>query len=159
MLCQRCGKNEANVSLTQIINGNKSEMKLCSKCANLYGGINTTIPFDLGNLFEGLFEIPEAKQRKILKCDKCGLTYDEFKKQSKFGCDECYTAFNDRLVPVLKRLHGNVKHTGKLPSAYKERIEGERELARLKEELEVAIKNEEFEKAAELRDKIKALKK
>ena len=37
MLCQNCGKNEANIRYTQIINGVKKEVALCSNCAKKLG--------------------------------------------------------------------------------------------------------------------------
>lgn len=37
MVCQNCGKNEANVKYTQIVNGVKKEMVLCEECAEKMG--------------------------------------------------------------------------------------------------------------------------
>ena len=37
MLCSNCGKNEANVRYTRIINGEKTEFALCEDCAKKMG--------------------------------------------------------------------------------------------------------------------------
>ena len=31
------------------------------------------------------------------------------------GCPECYHTFYDRLLPVVQRIHGSVRHRGKKP--------------------------------------------
>jgi protein arginine kinase activator len=96
-------------------------------------------------------------------CGVCGATFEDFINGGKLGCPDCYDTFRDRMRGVLKNIQGSVKHTGKgsdearrlkAQTAPKELTEEEK----LKNELELAIKNEEYEKAAELRDKIKALR-
>ncbi|MCL2341908.1 MAG: hypothetical protein FWC53_02395 [Firmicutes bacterium] len=123
MICQNCGENEANVRYTQIINGNAKEMVLCSRCAGDMGidHIDLNMPIDLSSFFAdvlgsgydqefmpSLYETP-----KELKCDVCSMTYDEFVKLGKFGCANCYTAFADRIDPILKRIHGNNIYLGR----------------------------------------------
>lgn len=74
------------------------------------------------------------------------------------GCDKCYAQFKDRLLPLLKRVQGNTRHSGKLPRRVGDGLRTKRELERLQEELERAVKAEEYEKAVVLRDKIKSIK-
>ena len=50
MKCQNCGKNNANVRYTQIINGEKKEFILCEECAEKLG-INSKIHFDMNMNF------------------------------------------------------------------------------------------------------------
>jgi protein arginine kinase activator len=98
------------------------------------------------------------------KCAKCGLTYEDFKKIGRLGCGACYVSFKGSLAPLLKRIHGSNQHMGKSPSpvSMKElkittKLHDELEAA--KAELTKAVKKEEFEEAAALRDKIKFLEK
>ena len=87
------------------------------------------------------------------------------------GCADCYSLFRDEIMPTVRRVHGNTVHCGKNSPTYKveirERAERENEekpeenqlseLDSLKAQLDEAVKNQEFEKAAELRDRIKAM--
>ncbi|MFA5881294.1 MAG: UvrB/UvrC motif-containing protein, partial [Eubacteriales bacterium] len=73
------------------------------------------------------------------------------------GCPTCYDVFENKLDPVLRRIHGNPRHTGKIPKRTGGTIELRREIEELKRELQAAITSEEYEKAAEVRDKIRGL--
>jgi protein arginine kinase activator len=92
-----------------------------------------------------------------LTCKNCGATYSEFKKYGLLGCSECYESFSPTINPVIKRVQGNVEHTGKIPKKMGKEIMEKRRLSKLKEDLQKAIANEEYEKAAEIRDAIKSL--
>ena len=58
---------------------------------------------------------------------------------------------------MLKNIHGSISHTGKLPKKAAEPINRKRELNELKQKLQKAIENQEFEQAAIFRDEIKKL--
>ena len=63
-----------------------------------------------------------------------------------------------RLDPLLRKIHsGNTTHTGKIPKRTGKNINRKRKVSELKEKLQELIKTEEFEKAAEVRDKIRSL--
>ena len=75
------------------------------------------------------------------------------------GCNRCYEVFREHLEPTLRRIHGNTVHTGKLPKKGAGKIKLQRQIEQLKSELQAAVVNEQYEKAAELRDRIKELEK
>ncbi len=166
MKCQRCGDNEANVSYTQIINGEKTQLVLCDKCANELN-IGMNFNFDFNDVFSTFFNEPSfvktLEKPKAIACDVCGTTYDEFMSTGMFGCENCYRVFSNRLDNVLKRLHGSNRHVGKKlilnpqKSIVTTKKGKQTEIEKLKEELKELIKNEEYEKAAIIRDKIKKL--
>jgi len=106
-------------------------------------------------MYNNIPYIPSMPQK--LACEKCGMSYEEFQKVGKLGCDNCYNIYGERLKPILKRLHGDVIHKGKVPVKASKSIRVSKEIEKLKEELNMAVRNEEYEKAAEIRDKIKAL--
>ena len=83
------------------------------------------------------------------------MSFEEFKKVGRLGCDNCYVIYSDKLDPLIRRLHGNTKHTGKIPKRISETMKASKQIENLKEQLNRAIQNEEYEKAAELRDEIK----
>ncbi|HOM01504.1 MAG TPA: UvrB/UvrC motif-containing protein [Acetivibrio sp.] len=161
MLCQKCQKRVANVQMTQIVNNNKSVVYLCEQCAREEGKFNVMSPFSISDFFSGIMGFPymasAPQQNQDVVCETCGMSYEEFKKIGKLGCSNCYKVYGDKLVPLLRRLHGNIQYNGKFPSRAFGSIRISREIEKLKEQLNIAIKNEEYEKAAVLRDQIKSL--
>lgn len=160
MQCDMCGQKKASVHLTEIVNDQVSEMHLCEKCAK-EKSIGMEQQFGLADLLAGLSDFGKPAQKEELKeivCDQCGLTYDEFKKMGRLGCNQCYDAFAKQLVPLLKKIHGSCHHQGKSPKMMNQ-IQATQivTVAELRERLHGAIANEDFEKAAELRDHIREL--
>src|SRR5699024_1552432 len=160
MLCESCKKNEASVHYTQIIDGKMEERHLCEECASEDYNLDFENPFSMNKIFTGLIDNiqEDKKKRKELKCDNCGLSYRQFKKDGKFGCSNCYKTFKNNLYPLIEGLHGHNIHRGKIPQNVDEEIGLMREEEKLKRKLNDAVKKEEFEEAALLRDELKALK-
>lgn len=176
MLCSNCGKNEANVRYTRIINGEKTEFALCEECAKKVGldDIDFSMPINFSNFLSDFFDddalLPSFAKVGVEKCPKCGLTYNEFVNNGKFGCGECYNAFSDRLDAILKNLHGSYKHTGRAPKNIVKEIdiqkqetqtkkvdEKQEKIDKLNKDLQKAIKEERYEDAAKIRDEIKKI--
>jgi len=186
MLCQNCGENEVNFRYTQIINGVKKDMALCDKCAKILelDNIDFNMPIDFSSFlgdFLGLESntefLPNFIKKENLKCDNCGMTYDEFVETGKFGCDNCYNIFSDGINKVLKNVHGSDRHIGRISTSItdekgkitKKGIKQTQEkqdntlnikkekIKKLNEELKLAIKEERYEDAAKIRDEIKKM--
>lgn len=169
MICEKCGKRPAVVHFTKIINGVKQEFNLCEECARDIGAIDfennmnfiSTLSFK--NILGGIMDyINQSTQNSIQKeevCSNCGMSYNEFKKNGLMGCSECYKSFEPIIMPVIKRIQGNVEHVGKVPKRSGRDILEKKEITKLKKELQEAVAKEEYEKAAEIRDKIKEIKK
>jgi protein arginine kinase activator len=160
MMCDECGKNPAKVHFTKIINGKVTEMHLCEECARHSDEFDSS--FSIHNFLTGLLDNTYDSPVKIdyikgTKCDKCGMTYGRFRQTGKFGCSNCYKSFSDKLTPLFKNIHGNDTHVGKVPKNAGGIIKIRKEIEKLKSELDMAVKKEEFEKAAELRDRIREL--
>ncbi|MGF9712536.1 UvrB/UvrC motif-containing protein [Paenibacillus naphthalenovorans] len=168
MLCQECGKKQATLHFTKIMNGEKTEFHICETCAREKGELIPGTPngFSIHNLLSGLLDFepsttPGTLANKVQpsRCEHCGLTYSQFSKVGRFGCSECYKYFGEKLDPLFKRVHGNIIHTGKVPKRSGGLIKYRREIDRLKKELLLSVENEEFEQAAKLRDQIRELEK
>ena len=171
MICQECNQRPATLHFTKIINGEKTEIHLCEKCAqekgNLFIDDNGGTGFSINNLLAGLlnmesnFQQPKANslpKTEELRCPHCQLSFKEFIRIGKFGCAKCNEAFNDQLDPILKRVHsGNTAHTGKIPKRIGGALHLKKQISEMKETLKVLINQEEFEKAAEVRDEIRAI--
>lgn len=152
MLCQKCKKNEATVHYKKVVNGKQTEMYLCPECADGLGSFDFGFDNFLPSLF-GHFMRPEI--RPAVVCPMCGMPLSEIADNGKIGCGECYEAYEEYLLPTLKRIHGSTKHTGKIPKHFGRGIKKDDEIKALKSQLDAAIKNEEYENAAKIRDKIR----
>ncbi|HEY4551733.1 MAG TPA: UvrB/UvrC motif-containing protein [Bacillaceae bacterium] len=169
MICQECHERPATVHFTKIVNGEKTTVQLCERCAQDKGEffmMENNSGFSINNLLAGLMNFnPAAQQTKsqteshsILQCENCKMTYQQFVNIGRFGCAHCYETFREQLTPIIKRLHsGNIKHGGKVPERMGGSIHIKKKIQQLKEELRSLIEKEEFEKAAELRDQIRSL--
>lgn len=159
MLCQRCHKNVATVHYREVINGVTKDHYFCQSCANLgIGAIDKSQSMGIEEILAGLMGLQQNKEE--LRCPKCNLTYSEFKKIGKVGCEKCYQVFASKLEPVLKQLHGNVQYKGKLPRSKSDTsgdLDKTKRIQELKNELAARVKAEEYEEAAKLRDMIKEL--
>jgi len=161
MICEVCGKKEATVHLTEIVNDKITKLHLCEDCARAKGN-EMEEHFGLSDLLAGLADLGaniEPEVMETIKCPSCGFTYQDFKKTGRLGCGECYDAFKKHLAPLLKRIHSADRHVGKVPLMVGKTVKDTRTLQELKIRLEKAIQLEEFEEAARLRDKIKDLEK
>lgn len=166
MLCQNCGKNEATTHIKQIINGDMAESHLCSDCAAHlgYGDVFSGFGLGLSELFGGFLGdmLPSAGQGSAVKrCAKCGASFEDIAKEGKVGCAECYRTFYDRLLPSIQRIHGKIKHNGKISSGTSENVKeetAEEKIEKLSKLMDEAVRKQEFETAAKLRDEIKALR-
>ena len=193
MLCEKCKIREANIQYTEVVNGTRKEHHFCAQCAKeMDFGVYAAIfdgEFPLGKLLSGLLGIEDKDQGpdKLhqIACPSCGTSYDEFVRDSRFGCADCYSVFGPLMEDSLKQLHGNVIHTGKTPVYQKQGYmasgleTGEKEEARQGEttslspksagnheeifqwgaRLKEALRFEDYETAAVCRDKIRELKK
>ena len=163
MLCQECNKRPATLYFQKIIKGEKTEYHICESCAREKGEMipGTSNGFSIHNLLSGLLFDPNqatvGAKPQTLRCDNCGLTYNQFSKIGRFGCSSCYEHFAEKLDPLFKRVHGNTVHVGKVPKRSGGLIQYKREIDRLKQEMQLHIAREEFEQAAHIRDKVREL--
>lgn len=161
MLCDVCGKKEATVHLTEIINDQVTKLHLCEECAR-DKSVEMEEHFGLSDLLAGLADLGAQMEPQAIdkvKCPNCGFSYQDFRKIGRLGCSECYEAFKKQLAPLLKRIHGADRHVGKVPLMIGKTVKETRNLQDMKMKLDKAIRAEEFEEAARLRDQIKELEK
>ena len=166
MKCQKCHEREATSHITQIINGKKQEMHLCAQCAaespefqEMKAGLDFGIGGFLGGIFGGK---PKTLAGETMlqtdACPVCGMLFEDFLNDGRLGCGDCYSTFRSRLERPLRQIHGTCEHVGKVPSRMGGALKRDRKIAKLESELNAAVLKQDFEKAAELRDKIKELK-
>jgi protein arginine kinase activator len=157
MLCCICKEKEATVHLTQIAGDKMQKLDLCEECAKSKG-VNDPTGFSLADLLLGLGasqEIEQAAGGIELKCPTCGFTQADFKKAGRLGCPDCYRTFAEALEGLLKTMHKGTRHVGKVPEALRQSRDLADRLAALEKSLSKAVLEEDFERAAQLRDEIK----
>jgi protein arginine kinase activator len=150
----------ATIHLTEIENGVNKEIHLCEEC---YKEEKQNIEADntpsLDDVIKTLLKTMESAVEIGATCPVCGSTYRDFQEKGLFGCSNDYAVFKDGIEPLLEKIHGSTIHKGKVPQvSLKERPVVEK-LFILRQELDDAVTNEMFEKAAELKKKIEGLEK
>ena len=161
MLCTICKEKPETVHLTQIVGDKMQKLDLCEDCAKTKG-INDPTSFCLADLYLVLGlgasqQLEQAAGGVELKCPRCGFTQADFKKSGRLGCPECYRTFAEGLAGLLKTMHKGTRHTGKAPEALRATRENADRMKTLQLKLAKAIKDENYEQAAQLRDEIKQL--
>ena len=170
MLCEKCKKNEATVSYREIMNGKEKKFLLCADCAKEMeksGEISLSAPKFFGeseSLFNSMFGslfAPVRGERTLSeakKCPLCGATFGELVKEGKVGCAKCYDAFAAELERTVSGIHGQALHSGKSPAKLGGKLDVKQKIRTLERELKEAIKDERYERAAELRDELNTLR-
>ena len=163
-VCDKCRKRPAEVKVTEVDRHGKSvESRLCAECARERGvvaqdsvrpAVGQQGPQPVAEILRELKDKVRATDRKLV-CPACQLAFDEFKASGRLGCARCYDAFAEQLLPLIKRIHGAQKHTGRRPNPDGSAAARGFELQRLRRELRAAIEAENYEQAAAVRDRIR----
>ncbi|MBX3364261.1 MAG: UvrB/UvrC motif-containing protein [Phycisphaeraceae bacterium] len=183
MKCDHCN-NPAITHEVTIQGGKKIERHLCKECSkkhNIDPAPTNAVNQILSNIqaMQGLV-VPGARkgaaeQARPLKCEACGMTFADFKQHALLGCPECYVQMESQLGPIIERAHeGATHHVGKIP---RRALEASREgggrrtveailgsareraerVSMLRRQLEEAIRAEQYERAARIRDEMRSL--
>lgn len=168
MLCQECHNAPAAVHVKKRQGDEEISIHLCRACAKKMGWNNPLedVKFPLAQFISSMMHdmsvgsAHEAAQDADASCSECGLSFEEFSRTGRLGCGHCYEAFRASMQELLRRIHGNTHHEGRRPSnapdVPEEVQEKSTSLRQLKADLDRAIADEDFEKAAELRDRIRS---
>ena len=166
MMCEDCGIRPAKFHLMTIINGDRVERNLCPACMARHQKQLPGLDFsNLAGILNSILENKPGSQEQErrdteyddLVCEQCGMTYGEFQKCGMLGCAACYQAFKTPMTSLLQRVHGNTQHAGRVPGGVHSGTSIRMNIDRLKQKLQKAIADEEYEQAAKLRDTIRAL--
>ena len=155
-ICQKCGQHPATFHYQENVNGVKKEMHLCAHCA-AGEGMGPKLWFSADPVFGAIPIFGKAspiREGVGRVCPGCGTSLEEIRKKGKFGCSRCYDTFaaNLDLTPFVGNGYPLSPSNGQA-SADEKREMGEVE--RWKAELQEALKEENYEKAAVLRDRIR----
>ncbi|MCP3915078.1 MAG: hypothetical protein GY711_05950 [bacterium] len=167
MNCQHCQKSVATVHVTEVVqfvrpqspDNRLRELHVCDQCArklNLPHAVSQAAPLDIWKLLQ-----LNAKKVRIqgttLRCKACGMTLDELRRNGKLGCAQDYEVFKDYLHELLERMHGALEHVGRVPGIGEGELERIQRVQELQASLELAVRQEDYEEAASIRDELKLL--
>jgi protein arginine kinase activator len=180
-LCDDCKVREANVHLTHVGEEGAETFHLCEDCARergvpipdsdillkgleaLAGAVGAASAGGSGNvkvtvkpkIGEGVGQA--AAEEEDIVCRNCGMKFSEFRSGGRLGCAECYDSFEKHIDRILVQIHGASGHKGKRYGKPAARRTGKAGLDRLRRELDAAVRAEQFEQAAVIRDEIRSL--
>jgi protein arginine kinase activator len=169
MKCQECNNATATIIVKKRQDDKEVSVNLCPVCAQKMGWSNPLedVKFPLAHFISSMMtdiSSTEAQKGDVDaggQCADCGLSFQEFSRTGRLGCGHCYEAFREPMQDLLRRIHGGVRHQGKRPAgATKTRKAAKsNSMRQVKADLEKAIAEEDFESAAQLRDKLQELQK
>jgi protein arginine kinase activator len=137
MKCQKCEK-PATFHITDLTGDELLALHLCPDCAKHY--LQTDETPDDAPVVSGVLQ-------QQLKLEQAG----------RLGCPHDYVFFGTELEPLLINVHGESKHVGKHPKRGVHDTESQTELIRLRRQMKEVVEQEDYEKATELRDRIKQI--
>ncbi len=170
MKCQYCQAMQGTVQVTEVETwegmgspNNKVSIKhLCEACAQQqdlpFMGPGAKASAKLWQLMGATAKAKAKENKPQLICPGCGLSQMELRKVGRLGCPECYGIFGVDLQPTLEGIHGAIRHKGRLPGNQStEKRDRMERIQSLRTRLESAIRSEQFEVAADLRDELGSL--
>ncbi len=170
MLCQQCQKSNATVHIDEVQTflgpgetGNQVEQHhLCETCAQAMELPGSEVQHKPMDEVWKLLQMSALKGKKqapknVRRCPACGTTEESLRRKGRLGCSECYETFSEYLEGLLERMHGASTHSGRVPGQCPETSRRQRRVAEAQGELDRAVQEEDFERAAELRDEVQRL--
>ena len=165
MTCQQCEQREAVVLLKQVEGGEVRVLHLCEECSAARGlpESEEAAKTPLGAFLAAMggdagAEGSLSSGAALAECPGCGATLQDFRRTGRLGCATCWSTFEGPLRGLTRRVHGATRHVGEFylpPGA--EAGDQAALVRRLREGLAAAVADENFEQAAELRDRLRGL--
>lgn len=168
MKCQECDK-PATFHITELAGGKPQELHLCEEHARQYLTQASNSPAAPASNMASALAQQIAQQMAVGQtaeelanldqqaCPVCGITFYDFRSQGRLGCPNDYQCFQAQLEPLILNVHGELEHLGKRPARAATGSESRTQLIRLRREMAAAVAQEEYEKASQIRDRIRRI--
>lgn len=171
MKCTNCGKNNAVCHYHFNLNGNEQEAHLCAECAGKLAperefAAKTREAF--GDFFDGGLFGGDLFGRRSLGGNLLSGFFGEDPFEGFFG-SRMWSPFAMLGMPKIEisfpeagsgeAAPAAAQETGKQEAGVDPELSKKRQINQLRAQMKAAAKNEEYEKAAQLRDQLKALEK
>jgi protein arginine kinase activator len=164
MQCERCGQRPASIHLKQIKDNEVTSSHLCEECAEQEGVHTGVSKLPLAGFLASVgmgtaASVALPATTDMRHCEFCDATLQDFRDTGRLGCPHCYDTFDSHLRELLRRIHGSTQHVGEvyLTPGDVDPTSPATELTHLRNQLQRSINAEDFEAAAELRDRIREL--
>lgn len=157
MMCDRCGENKATVHKIQMGSDDEvTHLQLCGDCADDNDSEASQEPMD--SVSKILSSLEGSSSEDSTVCSNCGMTLQEFRNIGRVGCPDCYSAFEDHIEKIIHRVHGADQHveSGQEETGL-EKVSDRQKKQILEKRLQERVEEENYEEAAELRDRIEEL--
>jgi len=157
-----CKQQLASVKLTKLVKGTVEELYLCQDCASKHSpyqkkitqpALDEILAKILGQSAEGAAK----PTQNDVTCSTCGLPFGSYRETLLLGCSDCYESFAKQLQADLRKFHGSTSHTGRVPNDAPASVTVRRNPQDLQKRLQDAVKAEDFELAAKLRDELRSV--
>ncbi len=152
MICRLCGMRPAVTAITHSADGQTETVPVCQSCA-----VTAAVGAFGPNYWLDTTVTEHNRSMSVKRCPTCSLTYRDIVESGRVGCPDCYKTFSEQLASSVKRLHGQVVHIGRKGCAASADVMAEDRLKELRNELRLALEQEQYERCALLRDQIRAL--
>ncbi len=161
MLCDKCKHRQATVRVTKVLNNQKTEANYCAECAQSESGLPFGGPMlSVHDFLKGFFAPASAGVKpQAGRCPVCNQSFAELVQRGRYGCSQCYETFRAAAPDLVRRIHGAKRHAGKLPRRAGGALALQHEVTALRQQLEQHVAKEEYEEAAKVRDRVRALEK
>lgn len=149
--CALCSVNTADLIVKQVVDGEVRELAVCKACAGKQG---IQSPLSVADFLASMGQPARQGRETMAKqpsCPACHMTWADFQKSERLGCATCYETFEAQLLPIIEDMHRATEHCGRRP----EREARQAAVTRLRRELQAAVDRQDFETAADIRDRIR----
>jgi protein arginine kinase activator len=111
MVCQACGRREAAVLVSTVLQNHVKKTALCASCAAELPSVDA-----LDALTTALAGLSARARAQHGRCPGCRTSFSDFREGGRFGCPQCYEHFAPQVRDLLPRVHsGAYHHRGKTP--------------------------------------------
>lgn len=167
MFCEKCNEKEATVHIVKMTPQGKEQLNLCPECAKQYqagmGGLSG-FPINDSELIKKILSNPAQFGLKLPRgasrgpvCPTCGTSLRQIQQQGFAGCPACYRVFSDVFSRIIAGVQRSTVHRGKIPARQRQRVQRQQEISQLRGRIEQLIREEQYEEAAVVRDRIRSL--
>lgn len=168
-MCEECGEKEACYTVSVMMGDQVTQRHLCADCmakmnmslaaGNVKQLLSAIMSAMTGGMQQEAKSGPEEPEEPVedVVCERCQTTLSQFTKSGRLGCPACYQTFQGQLKKMLEQIHGRVQHAGRKPLKSEAEHRMRTLYGELQRQMEQAIAVEDFETAAILRDRIRAM--
>lgn len=151
MRCDVCGSSDSVFFIKP--DGYGGELRMCRSCAVARG--YASAGDGLGARLDSMMSDGDAPMTGT--CPACGWTAALLRSSGRLGCAGCVAVFRREILAAIQRAGGRLPYDGKMPRGGGARELDGASLASLSSSLDLAIAEEDFEAAAVIRDRIRAV--